>query len=523
VLVAEDDGEYVVRGIAKMETAKIVHMDSLVPFRREGERETKIGPESQIKTRQEEDHASLYAIARGEELENTEREIALAARLVAIGACHRGVHKGFRRAYAMMARTGSDIFLHPGGEYEKDHYVRDLVNGSFVRMSDGYVVSRPSPEWTLLKRTLEAAAHRNANAKEETVLAVVPLSFAATRESLPCRMCEKNGGCPASAVTVLPGGNALLTPGDLHFSRMLAAAKRYDVMVRRVQMSAGGAAAGLSTRTEIMKRATRAREKECESCPSAGALISEEIERDAEAYVAGVAASERFVRETYGVDVLATVNDRDFRADIATVALQFDDLKLSLPAGDELVSRDTDDRHSKSALVPRAPGYALLAASGFELSALIPLSPPCIAQILEATSADRHPFYRERVLVGTLMCNIAGLLADRDGFYAAWKSMFQHPEPSCELSKDPSRFERSRYGRKAADDTRDYYEKKGKTNGCGHAKKYGLCPFAGAGDASGIECLKDLVTMLKISPDGMPKKITSPTHYYKICAWKSGV
>lgn len=123
------------------------------------------------------------------------------------------------------------------------------------------------------------------------------------------------------------------------------------------------------------------------------------------------------------------------------------------------------------------PGEAELSAADWDLYALRPWVPPCIARILDACNVDRHPSYHERTLVGSFMCRIDGLAARFDHFYAAWCSMFQHPEKSFELYGNPGRLDSSKYGHAAAEDAVNCAGR-GISRGCPHAIKNGLCPFA---------------------------------------------
>lgn len=116
------------------------------------------------------------------------------------------------------------------------------------------------------------------------------------------------------------------------------------------------------------------------------------------------------------------------------------------------------------------PGAAELAAADWDLCALRQWVPPCIARILDECNVDRHPKYDERTLVGSFMCRIDGLAERFDRFYAAWASMFQHPEKSSELYGNPGKLDSSKYGHAAAEDAINCAGR-GVSRGCPHAIK----------------------------------------------------
>jgi len=472
--------------------------------------------------------ATLDAITRGDAAAMNDRQLAgAAAQLVALGACDRACFATCRRAYAVLATTSPSagpLFLDPAGDGGGDRYVFDRETKAFVRASDGLAISS-KPDWMLLRRSLSDARHRNGTAHRETILVEAPLALALARESAPCRAC--GASCDRLMPTVLPGGGALMTPDDLRIAGVAAAARRYGAIARAAQLTAG-ACFGIADEATLRRRIAAARDARVAMYPQREQAIERDLERRGQEYIAAVAASEARLLEALGTDALAVLRD----GRLAAAAVDFDEGFAKL--GFQMPDADADAGGRKvlgagggvaAAAPANLPGYSLLSESGWSMRALAPFAPPCISRILDACFGNRHPTYVERTLVGSFMCRIEGLLADRDAFYAAWSSMFQHPEESCVLSKNPASFDKSRYGRAAADDARRCFAR-GKCFGCPHAMRSGLCPFfAGGGgggpggDAAGakVRCIEDLRSRHGAAAT-RSTAVSSPGWYFRVAA-----
>jgi hypothetical protein len=433
-----------------------------------------------------------------------------------------------------------------------DGYCFDRQRRAYLRLSDGNEFQPASAEFGLIRRALLAAKHRNGSPNKEPVIFSLPVAYAAARAAYDfCETCHGKTQSPCDLLrpVIVSAGYALLTATDLDRIWPALAAGHFDRMVSREQLLTGAAGYGPLIRAigssnhddtleSLLKTALASRARDS----------ADDRQRAADAHLRYRLAS-RSLRLRCGVCMEDIASDQlvERAADrlIAAFSVAADGRNSSLTAaaGELLSGHRPSLTTASSSGHLMVPGIEELSASCWDLGALRPFLAPCSGRIMDACSRDRHPSYDERMHMGIFMCDIMGLAENKEAYYATWRSMFAHPEPSCSLYGKPSSLDTSEYGRSAAENFRKLGLKGGRC-GCPHAIKTGICPFslmsgpsgeAGARDAlRGIEgnrrqratslqsrSIEDVVTMTFISrAPGAPAAAATcgPDDCRKLCA-----
>lgn len=462
-----------------------------------------------------------------------------AAQLVALGVCDSGAARVAKHAYVAVAEaawggvrtfecehsflralaaTGAGptanralslpIYAQSGAV---DAYVLDRARHSFFRLSDNLEISQPSADWDLLHAVLAASKHRNATAHKDAFVLAMPSAYGFARQALGCQRCALHlPPCPFRSIPILGASRtALLTCSDLKGGAVaaLVAARKYDHMVSQgtFKTRGRGLAALYPLRETLAERAAQIRDGEMRKSNNMPPdVVEAETEARAKRVEEMLSCSRGAFQAAYRMpEVASLVLDERF----AKSAAEFEAVFAKRPIAGALnrvdAGKSSRDKYANASATTAAdgpytltvPGYEELRGGEWSLDVLRPWMPPCLALVVDACFKNRHPLHPERNLVGSFMCHIEGLARDEDAFFAAWTSLFRHPEPTCVLHGDRAEnIEKSEYGRVMTDSIRHGFAR-GKCFACAYAVKCKLCPFS----LETSQCKEKLKTVLGAS------------------------
>jgi hypothetical protein len=435
--------------------------------------------------------------------------VARVARLIAIAVCTESLAATCRQIYVMLVlkwlkfddsdNTGTmlravtsvtpPIYL---DHRRTDVFVHDRVSDAFIRISDGCEFRRPSPEWSLLHCVIVGSKHRNATRKKDCFVIECPQSYALARQIVPCQTCMTTMCialmCPMSS------GRCFITLADFRAIVPQLAANKFDTMVARGRVDVIAAQDSatlfhLNRSPEVTIRATVdriineriANMRASGHCvtPQTMDKIAQESQKLAQIVTRRLTVDvPRAFARCYGVSSIASLVHPHLMTHALECNRVFADAAIEI---DVPHTTQTLFIPSATTAVADLPGIAELAAANWNIAALMKRLPPCLAKIVYDSTHDRHPSYVERMLIGSFLCRISGLLSDPSGgFYETWQSLFRHPEPGCCLynaANIANALKVSRYGKACVKDVQSCFER-GRKFGCAFAIKRGSCPFA---------------------------------------------
>lgn len=394
----------------------------------------------------------------------------------------------------------------------KEVYQYDSQSKAFFATfgpADNNIVPSGRQLWSVLRQTLRSSSIRNARHGIESMVFAVTAARGLLRELVPCERCRRTlppaERCQHLCVACLDGV-AFVTASDLYETRFITSMKTFERATLKFAFAsnATGLASFARLARDLDDNETAPRktwwnpqslaktvvEPLCAKREHgvSKAAFARAVERDATEMAVDATSAAHDLQHILGVvDVEMLVTSREFGDFLVEFARTMFSVRRG-PYAQLLALYDADAK--TPALIKTASsqpdvglrldylsGYSELAAAGWSVAALRRWLPPCLGIIVDECTRSRHPQYPERMIFGSFLSRISGLLADQPAFYATWSQLFAHPEPSCTLSKNPSSFARSKYGTRAVDDIKERFDKKCFFE-CAFAIRNGVCPLA---------------------------------------------